>query len=113
MHELGSIIAALTEALDLGPGLRAQRAVAEFASIVGPAISAHAWAEDTRGDVLLVVTDSPVWAHQLQMLEPELVSKLRAVLGEGCPVTRLRFRSGSRRRAFQAEPGDGDPLSGG
>ena len=113
MHELGSVIAALTEALDLGPGLRAQRAVAEFASIVGPAISAHAWAEDMRGDVLLVVTDSPVWAHQLQMLEPELISKLRAALGEGCPVARLRFRSGSRRRAFQAEPAAGDAAGGG
>jgi len=104
LHQLGKILEALTEALDLGPGLQAQRAVSEFAAIVGPGISTHAWAEGTRGDTLLIVTDSPVWSHQLQMLEPDLVRKLQAALGQECPVKRLRFRSGSRRRAFAPEP---------
>lgn len=108
LHQIRGLLEALAEALDLGPGLRAQRAIAEFGAIVGPGINCHAWAEDVRGDTLLVVTDSPVWSHQLQMLEPELVLKLRNALGPDCPVNRLRFRSGSRRRAFAPrEPEDG------
>ena len=104
LHQLGKVLEALTEALDLGPGLQAQRAVSEFAVIVGPGISTHAWAEGARGDTLLIVTDSPVWSHQLQMLEPDLVRKLQVALGQDCPIKRLRFRSGSRRRAFAPEP---------
>lgn len=108
IHQLKGLIDALSEALDLGPGLRAQRAIAEFGAIVGPGINCHAWAEDVRGDTLLIVTDSPVWSHQLQMLEPELVLKLSNALGADCPIKRLRFRSGSRRRAFAPrEPEDG------
>ncbi len=105
MNKLEAVLRMLTQALDLGQGLKAQRAAEVFPAVVGEQISAHAWAEGVRGDTLLVVTDSPVWSHQLQMLEPELVGKLREALGGDCPVKRLRFRSGSRRRAWDPEPG--------
>lgn len=108
LSKLGAVIQALAESLDLGKGLQAQRAAEVFPSVAGEQINAHAWPEGVRGDTLLIVTDSPVWSHQLQMLEPELIARLKQAVGEDCPVTRLRFRSGSRRRAFDGGlQGDG------
>ncbi len=98
MHRLAAVLETLTTALDLGKGLKGQRAVEAFAVAAGEQISAHAWAEGVTGDTLVIATDSPVWSHQLHMLEPELIGKLKAVAGADCPVARLRFRSGSRRR---------------
>jgi hypothetical protein len=89
----------LTEALDLGPGLMGQRAVELWPKVVGEAIAVHARAEGVREDTLLVVTDSPVWSHQLQLLAAELLAKLRDAVGPECPVRQIRFRSGTPWRS--------------
>ncbi len=90
-------------------GLKAQRAAEVFPAVVGEQISAHAWAEGVRGDTLLVVTDSPVWSHQLQMLEPELVGKLREALGGDCP----RQAASIPVRVQAPRVGSGAPGTGG
>ena len=95
---LSSLLDALTKALDLEKGLSAHRAAEIWAEVAGPDIAAHAWAHAVRGETLEVRTDSPVWAHQLQLLEPELVARMRSALGADCPVQHIRFRSGSRSR---------------
>jgi hypothetical protein len=45
---------------------------------------------------MFIVASSSVWAHQLQLMERELVSRLRDRAGDGCPVTRLWFSAGGK-----------------
>lgn len=94
LSPLGGLMQALVGALGLEPGLLGQRAVDAWPEVAGERIAAHAWAESVRGDTLWVVTDSPVWSHQLQMLAGELAARLREAVGPGCPVSQIRFRSG-------------------
>lgn len=95
---LSALLDALTKALELEKGLSAHRAVEIWPEVAGPDIAAHAWAHAVRGDTLEVRTDSPVWAHQLQLLEPQLVARMRSALGADSPVRHIRFKSGSRSR---------------
>ncbi|HEX3467083.1 MAG TPA: DUF721 domain-containing protein [Candidatus Elarobacter sp.] len=63
-----------------------------------------------RDHVLIVLTSSPAWSHQLAFLEPEIVRGLSA-LPETQALTRLRFRVGKLRAASSAAGGAGGPRS--
>lgn len=69
---------------------------------VGPVIAAEATPTAEAGGVLTVSCRSSTWASDLDLLAPELLARLEAVLGDG-RVTRLRCiattaRSWSRDR---------------
>lgn len=98
---------------ELGPGLRGLRVIEAWPEVVGPAVAEHAWAVDFWGDTLLVFTDSPVWAHQLQMLELDLLAKLRARVDEASTLRRLRFRSSTRRDRAADGPAEPRPVAPG
>ncbi|MBV8750904.1 MAG: DUF721 domain-containing protein [Candidatus Eremiobacteraeota bacterium] len=61
-----------------------------------------------RDEVLVVLTTSSAWSHQLAFLEPEIVRGLRA-LPETRGLVRLKFRVGKLRRPVAASDGPGGP----
>ena len=94
-----------------GPGsdpLVAVRAV--WAELVGTDVARAAQPVAIEREVLIVLTASSSWSHQLAFLEPEIVRGLRA-LPETRALTRLRFRVGKLRRAVPGAPGAAGPRS--
>lgn len=63
--------------------------------VVGPAIAAEAVAQGERAGVLTVHCSAAVWAQELDLMGPTIISRLNEHLQRG-RVTRLRCRSGSR-----------------
>jgi predicted nucleic acid-binding Zn ribbon protein len=58
----------------------------------GPTIAASASPVAEREGVLTVLCESSVWAHELEMLSPEVVESLNSALG--CEaVSKLRCRT--------------------
>ncbi|MEO7040605.1 MAG: DUF721 domain-containing protein [Candidatus Elarobacter sp.] len=81
-----------------GPGtdpLVAARAI--WSELVGTDVARAAQPVAIERDILIVLTSSSAWSHQLAFLEPEIVRGLQA-LPETRSLTRLRFRVGKIRR---------------
>ena len=57
--------------------------MAEWATLVGPEISAHCTPESFTDTTLHVRTDSTAWATQLRLLSISLLEKFRTELGDG------------------------------
>jgi predicted nucleic acid-binding Zn ribbon protein len=76
-----------------GEGARVIRIADRWEEAVGSEVARHCEPTALRGDVLEVTADSSVWAQQLQLLGPEMLASLRAVLADEAP-TQLWFRVG-------------------
>lgn len=63
--------------------------MAEWATLVGPEISAHCTPESFTDTTLHVRCDSTAWATQLRLLSSSLLEKFRTELGEGV-VTKIQ-----------------------
>ncbi len=63
-----------------------------WAASVGERISAVAQPVSERGGTVVVACADPVWAEELDLMQEELIGRLRERLGEQVPE-RLRFRS--------------------
>jgi predicted nucleic acid-binding Zn ribbon protein len=70
--------------------------------VTGPALAAAATPVSERDGIVTVACESGVWAHELELLAPDLIGGLNARLGEASPaasegggVERLRFVVGS------------------
>jgi predicted nucleic acid-binding Zn ribbon protein len=63
--------------------------MAEWATLVGPEISAHCTPESFEDTTLHVRCDSTAWATQLRLLSFSLLEKFRAELGDGV-VTKIQ-----------------------
>jgi predicted nucleic acid-binding Zn ribbon protein len=72
------------------PLARAQEA---WPRAAGPAIAAAASPVAERDGVLTISCEAAVWAHELSLMEAQLVEALNAELGAGS-VSRLRCRTG-------------------
>jgi hypothetical protein len=82
----------------IGPGgdpLAAARSV--WPDLVGADVARAAQPVAIEREVLIVLTSSASWSHQLAFLEPQIVRGL-AALPETAALTRLRFRVGKLRR---------------
>ncbi len=90
----------------IGDPLVAVRAA--WVELVGADVARAAQPVAIERDVLVVLTASPAWSHQLTFLEPEIVRGLRA-LPETRALTRLRFRVGKIRRSVVAGRGADGP----
>lgn len=55
---------------------------ARWPEVVGEGLAAHTKPLSMRDGVLLVAVDDPAWAPELRFLEPRLLERLGAVLGE-------------------------------
>jgi predicted nucleic acid-binding Zn ribbon protein len=62
---------------------------------VGPAIAAEATPQSERAGVLTVHCSAAVWAQELDLMAPTIISRLNEHLERG-QVNRLRCLSGSR-----------------
>ena len=107
--DLGSLLDGVLANLDLRTRFREHLAVMSWPQIVGPTVAAHSEAEAVRDGVLLVATDSPAWAHELQMRQQELLRILADRLGPGV-IRQIHFRSGLRRRRQQSSRQRGATL---
>ena len=63
---------------------------------VGPAVAAEATPVSERDGVLSVLCSESVWAHELDLMGPELVAQINAALGRPA-VTALRCRATPQR----------------
>ena len=59
---------------------------------VGPVVAAQAEPTGERDGVLVVTCSSAVWAQELDLMAPDLVGRLNALL-EGAPVRALRCQA--------------------
>lgn len=88
--------------------LVAVRAV--WPDLVGADVARAAQPVAIEREVLIVLTASSSWSHQLAFLEPEIVRGLQA-LPETRALTRLRFRVGKLRRPRTASEGASGPRT--
>ena len=70
---------------------------AVWAELVGPAIAAAARPVAERDGVLVVGCESSVWADQLDLMQADLLARLRDRLGERAPRS-LRCVNGPAER---------------
>jgi predicted nucleic acid-binding Zn ribbon protein len=85
---------------ELEPATTLARVQARWPDAVGAAIAAEAEPISEREGVVTVVCKSAVWAHELELLGPDLVVRLNAALGAPAgagPVRRLRAVAGRSR----------------
>ncbi|HTW84791.1 MAG TPA: DUF721 domain-containing protein [Candidatus Sulfotelmatobacter sp.] len=84
---------------------------AAWPDLVGADVARAATPVALERDVLVVLTTSPAWSHQLAFLEPEIVRGLRA-LPATRTLERLRFRVGTIRSRTAGAGGRGGPRRG-
>jgi hypothetical protein len=65
-----------------------------WTGLVGADVAKAAQPVAIQGEVLIVLTASSAWSHQLTFLEPEIVRGVRALPG-GVTIAKLRFRVGT------------------
>jgi len=83
--------------LDLRSQFREHLAVMAWPEIAGELIRAHTRAETVRDGVLIVATDTPAWAQELQLRRGDLLQRLAAQVGPGV-IREIHFRSGTTGR---------------
>ncbi|HEU5142845.1 MAG TPA: DUF721 domain-containing protein [Solirubrobacterales bacterium] len=84
--------AALRAALDrAAPKTPLAAAQAAWAEVVGERIAAVAQPVSERDGALLVACSDPVWAQELDLMQEDLLARLRGRLGDATPQS-LRFR---------------------
>ena len=88
-----SLAAVLDRVAPSTPLARAQLA---WPRAAGGAIAAESEAVAEREGVVTIACSSATWAQQLDLLQAELLERLRAEIGPGCTVKSLRFRVGER-----------------
>ena len=80
-----------------GPATLLARAQAAWREAAGPGLAPFAEPVSERDGVLTVACESGVWAHELELLGPDLLARVNAAVGESGEgvLTRLRFVVGS------------------
>ncbi len=61
-------------------------------SVVGPGIAEVTTVSKERDGTVTIECESTVWAHELEMMGPQLREKLRPLMGDRTPEN-LRFRA--------------------
>jgi predicted nucleic acid-binding Zn ribbon protein len=75
---------------DAAPDTTLARVQAVWAQVAGPAIAAEATPASERDGTVTVDCSGAVWAHELELLGPDLTTRLNAAL-RGVQVRGLRF----------------------
>jgi predicted nucleic acid-binding Zn ribbon protein len=73
------------------------RAQGAWTEVAGPGLARFAEPVSERDGVLTVTCESATWAQELELLGPDLLTRLNEALGgrEGVELKRLRFVVGS------------------
>ena len=72
------------------------RLQAAWPELVGPVIAAEAEPVAEREGAVTVACSSSLWAHELELMAPELLPRIAELLGHGA-VHSLRFSASARR----------------
>ena len=86
---------ALAEAnREAAPATLLARVQGYWSEVVGPAVAAEASPVSERDGTLTISCRSAGWAHELELLAPDLLERLNAALepSSGGPLTGLRAR---------------------
>ncbi len=80
---------------DVAPHTLLARVQSCWKETVGEAVAAEAQPVSERGGTVTVSCGSAAWAHELELLAPELLGRLNEGLGgpSGVQVAALRFRA--------------------
>lgn len=81
---LGSLLDRVTKKLGLAPRLRQEMAVHLWPRVAGPEVAAQTVPGPVRDRILIVRTANPVLAHQLKLMEREILQRYRKILGTQC-----------------------------
>jgi len=93
---ISDVLAAVVRDLGLGKKLSQQRAVLDWAEVMGERVAAHARALRVDGDILFVGVDSSVWAQELSLMKRRILRELNGRLGEDA-IRDVRFVLGGAR----------------
>jgi predicted nucleic acid-binding Zn ribbon protein len=74
---------------ELAPATLLAEVQRRWPGAVGPAVAAEAQPTAERGGVLTISCSASVWAHELDLLGPEIIERLNGALERGS-ITRLR-----------------------
>ncbi|MFB3880821.1 MAG: DciA family protein [Armatimonadota bacterium] len=94
---VGVLLEGVLANMDARARFRELQAVLAWPQLVGELVAAHSEVETARDGVLIVAADTPVWAHELQMRERELLGLIAKHIGQGV-IREIHFRSGRKRR---------------
>lgn len=98
----------LFKARGLESKLVEHRLMQAWPQIVGPQIAAHAAPIEVRANTLRVVVDSSTWLHELTLLKPILIEKLRRSSG-GAIVRDVLFTIGEPPSVSRPQPPPAPP----
>ncbi|NLT36054.1 MAG: DUF721 domain-containing protein [Gaiellales bacterium] len=84
------------------------RLAENWPSVVGAEIARNAVPTSLRAGKLIVAASSPAWAQTLQLMSPQVIERLNAVLGEDA-VREMVVRSAG----WPGDPGADAPAAGG
>jgi hypothetical protein len=87
---IAGILKEVLKARGLGSGDALAKLRSKWATAVGGKIAQHAQPQMIRDGRLTLTVDSPAWMSQLNMLSPEIIEKINAVLDDGA-VRELKF----------------------
>ena len=79
---------------DVAPATLLAQVQAAWKEVAGERMAAAATPVSERDGVVTVTCESGVWAQELDLLGPELLTRLETALGERS-VTKMRFVAGS------------------
>ncbi len=83
--------------LDLRTRFREHMAILAWPRLAGQVVASHTEAEAVRDGVLIVATDTAVWAQELQMRSRELLHRIADQIGPDV-IRDVHFRSGRKRK---------------
>jgi hypothetical protein len=91
----GDLLNVLLSGWGLDERLSQYRAMLIWDEVVGPQIAAHTRPLRIRDGILEVGVDQPTWMQQLQLLKPQILSKLNARLGDTGGLREIFLKRGS------------------
>jgi predicted nucleic acid-binding Zn ribbon protein len=87
---------------DVAPATLLARVQGVWSRVAGAGLAAAAYPVSERDGVITIACESGVWAHELELLAPELLPRLNSALGAAAEgpsaapaAARLRFVTGS------------------
>lgn len=96
---------------EAGPATLLARVQESWPAVVGPIVAAEAEPVAERAGAVTVACRSSVWAHELELLGPDMVQRLNDALEPGGrgPLEELRFRTAGGVSDGPTGPGEGFP----
>jgi predicted nucleic acid-binding Zn ribbon protein len=83
VEPIGKILRQVVRDLGLGRKLSEQRAVIEWADVVGEKVAAHSRATRVDAGRLFVEVDSSVWAQELSLMRRRILREMNERIGKG------------------------------